>query len=144
MNVLNILCIKKEFNINIIKYCFDYYKNNKTKILKKIFPSVIYYLSNYAYTSNQISFLFNDLGLNDTEIINPIFGRIIYKNPISFKKNNFVKNNFKINLDNIKIIIDNKDNGNDNNEKDLNIKSILYHSLFINKDKIIIYLISFL
>ena len=144
VNVLNILCIKKEFNINIIKYCFDYYKNNKTKILKKIFPSVIYYLSNYAYTSNQISFLFNDLGLNDTEIINPIFGRIIYKNPISFKKNNFVKNNFKINLDNIKIIIDNKDNGNDNNEKDLNIKSILYHSLFINKDESNIYLLIYL
>ena len=144
VNVLNILCIKKEFNINIIKYCFDYYKNNKTKILKKIFPSVIYYLSNYAYTSNQISFLFNDLGLNDTEIINPIYGRIIYKNPISFKKNNFVKNNFKINLDNIKIIIDNKDNGNDNNEKDLNIKSILYHSLFINKDESNIYLLIYL
>ena len=144
VNVLNILCIKKEFNINIIKYCFDYYKNNKTKILKKIFPSVIYYLSSYAYTSNQISFLFNDLGLNDAEIINPIFGRIIYKNPISFKKNNFVKNNFKINLDNIKIIIDNKDNGNDNNEKDLNIKSILYHSLFINKDESNIYLLIYL
>ena len=144
VNVLNILCVKKEFNTNIIKSCFDFYKNNKTKILKTIFPSSIYYLSNYAYTSNQISFLFNDLGLNNAEIINPIYGRLIYKNPILFKKNSFVKNNFKPNLDNIKIIVDNKDDENDNNEKDLNIKSILYHSLFINKDESNIYLLIYL
>ena len=55
-----------------------------------------------------------------------------------------MKNNFKPNLDNIKIIVDNKDDENDNNEKDLNIKSILYHSLFINKDESNIYLLIYL
>ena len=109
-SILNLLCIKKEFDINIIKYCFDFYKNNKTKILKTIFPETIYHLSNFAYTNNQVSFLFNEICAGDEEKMNPIYGRIIYKNPILFLKQNIIKTNYKPNLDKIKIIINNKEN----------------------------------
>ena len=143
VSILNILCIKEEFNINLIKYCFDYYKNNKSKILKTIFPEVIYHLSNYAYTSNQINFLFNSICLSDKEIINPIYGRIIYKNPILFKKTTFIETSFKPTLENIKIFVDNKDDSEDIN-KDLSLSSILYHTLFVNKEETNIYLLIYL
>ena len=141
-NILNILCIKKEFNINIIKYIFDYYKSNKTNILKTIFPEVIYHLSNYSFSNNQISFLFNTICISDKDVINPIYGRIIYKNPILFKKVSIIKTDFKPNLDNINIIIDNKEN--DNEDIDLKFNSIINHILFMNKKESNIYLLIYL
>ena len=142
-NILNLLCIKEEFNVGMITFIFDYYKNNNTNIIKKIFPEVIYHLSNYAYTNNQISFLFNIICLCDKEIINPIYGRIIYKNPILLKKSNIIKTGFKPNLDNIKIIIDNKEDE-DDNEKDLKFNSIINNILFINNKKSNRYLLIYL
>ena len=141
-SILNLLCIKKEFDINIIKYCFDFYKNNKTKILKTIFPETIYHLSNYAYTNNQVSFLFNEICAADEEKMNPIYGRIIYKNPILFLKQNIIKTNYKPNLDKIKIIINNKEN--DDEEYDDNLNSIINYILFINKEESNIYLLIYL
>ena len=141
-SMLNLLCIKKEFDINIIKYCFDFYKNNKTKILKTIFPETIYHLSNYAYTNNQVSFLFNEICAADEEKMNPIYGRIIYKNPILFLKQNIIKTNYKPNLDKIKIIINNKEN--DDEEYDDNLNSIINYILFINKEESNIYLLIYL
>ena len=141
-NILNVLCIKKEFNIDIIKFCFDYYKSKKTNILKSIFPEVIYHLSNYAFTNNQISFLFNTICLSDKEIINPIYGRIIFKNPILFKKANIIKTAFKPSLNNIKIIIDNKQD--EDEENDIKFKSIINHTLFIKKEESNIYLLIYL
>ena len=141
-SILNLLCIKKEFDINIIKYCFDFYKNNKTKILKTIFPETIYHLSNFAYTNNQVSFLFNEICAVDEEKMNPIYGRIIYKNPILFLKQNIIKTNYKPSLDKIKIIINNKEN--DDEENDDNLNSIINYILFINKEESNIYLLIYL
>ena len=144
-NILNLLCIKEEFNVDIISFIFDYYKNNKPNIIETIFPGVIYHLSNYAYTSNQISFVFNEICLSDKEIINPIYGRIIYKNPILLKKANIIKTRFKPSLDNIKIIIDNKEEDDDNNnENDLKFKSIINNILCINNKKSNIYILIYL
>ena len=144
-NILNLLCIKEEFNVGIISFIFDYYKNNKPNIIKTIFPEVIYHLSNYAYTNNQISFVFNEICLSDKEIINPIYGRIIYKNPILLKKANIIKTRFKPSLDNIKIIIDNKeDDDNNDNENDLKFKSIINNILCINNKKSNIYILIYL
>ena len=144
-NILNILCIKQEFNINLIQFCFYYYKINKTKILKTIFPEVIYHLSNYAYTNNQISYLFNLICLSDIDVIFPIYQRIIYKNPILSKKANVIKTKFKPSLDNINIIIDNKEENDDkSNDTNDNVKSIINHILFINKEESNIYFLIYL
>ena len=144
LNLLNILCVQKEFNTNIINHCFDYYKINKTKILTKIFPEIIYHLSNFAYTNKQISFLFNTICLSDSNIINHIYCRIIYKNPILFKKSTIIKTNFKPSLENVKIIIDNKEQDEDDTKKETIINSIINHILFINKDQSNIYLLIYL
>ena len=140
-NILNILCINNEFNIELIKYIFEYYKNKKTKILSIIFPEVIYHLSAYAYTNNQISFLFNTICQSDE--INPIYKRIIYKNPILFKKTTLIKTNFKPSLENIKVIIELNEE-NDEKEDDIKINSIIDHILFINKEESNIYLLIYL
>ena len=141
-NILNLLCIKKEFDIKIIKYCFDYYKNNKTKILSTIFPETIYHLSNYAYTNNQVSFLFNEICATDEKTMNPIYGWIIHKNPILFIKQNIIKTNYKPSFDKIKIIIDNKES--DDEEDNQNLNSIINYILFINKEESNIYLLIYL
>ena len=144
-NMLNILCVKNEFNIDIINYCFDYYKNNKTKILKTIFPDVIYHLSNYAYTINQITFLFDTICFTTNNVINPIYYWIIYKNPILSKKANIIKTKFKPSLDNIKIVIDTQEENDDESSNiNDNIKSIVNHILHINKDDSNIYLLIYL
>ena len=103
-NLLNILCIKKEFNCEIIKFIFDYFITKKYTILNKIFSIVIYYLSNFAYTNNQISFLFNDIC--KSKELNPIYKWILFKNPISYNKTSLIQTDFKPTLNDINIIIE--------------------------------------
>jgi hypothetical protein len=127
-NLLNILCIKKEFNIQIIKNIFNFYVTNKYEILNKIFTIVIYYLSNFAYTTNQIKILFNTICKHKE--LNPIFKWIIYKNPILCNKAILIDAGFILNLKDINITIDSDTDA----EKQENISGIIEKTLKINEE----------
>ena len=103
-NVINILCIQKEFNIQIMNYIYNYYCTNKYKVLDKIFPQAIYYLSNFANSYNQINFLFNTIC--KSKQMNPIYKWLIFKNPILFNKASLIQTDFKPNLSGINIVLD--------------------------------------
>ena len=129
-NLLNILCIRKEFNIKIIKYIYNYYIINRYSILDKIFPGVIYHLSNYAYTYNQISFLFNEICKSDK--LNPLYKWIIFKNPFSSNKMALIQTGFKPNLNNINII----SGINEQNKKDITLNGVIDKTLFeVNEEQ---------
>ena len=133
-NLMNILCIKKEFNINILKYIFDYFLKYKSTMLAKIFPITIYYLSSYAYTNNQILFLFNNLCKNN---LNPLYIWIIYKNPILFNKSLLIQTDFKPSLNGINIVVDDKSKI----EKKSGIADIIEKSLITSEEISNIYLL---
>ena len=95
-NLMNILCIKKEFNINILKFIFNYFIKYKSSMLTKIFPITIYYLSNYAFTNNQIVLLFNIICKSNN--LNPLYKWVIYKNPLLFNKALLIQSDFKPSL----------------------------------------------
>ena len=86
--------------------------------------------------------MFNEICAADEEKMNPIYGRIIYKNPVLFLKQNIIKTKYKPSLDKIKIIINNKEN--DEEENDDNLNSIINYILFINKEESNIYLLIYL
>ena len=75
VNLLNLLALKKDLNIDIFSKIFNYYMNNKYKNLKKVFFDILYYLSTFSYSSNQIDFIFN--------CINKIPSNIIYNKIIT-------------------------------------------------------------
>ena len=58
VNLLNLLALKKDLNIDIFSKIFNYYMNNKYKNLNKVFFDILYYLSTFSYSSNQIDFIF--------------------------------------------------------------------------------------
>ena len=129
-NVLNILCIQKEFNIQIMNYIYNYYCTNKYKIICKIFPQAIYYLSNFANSYNQINFLFNTICKNKQ--MNPIYKWLIFKNPILSNKAILIQTDFKPNLNGINIVLD----IDKINKKDISINDTLDKSLLtINEDQ---------
>ena len=70
VNLLNLLALKKDLNIDIFSKIFNYYCNNKYMNLNKVFFDILYYLSTFSYSSNQIDFIFN--------CINKIPSNIIY------------------------------------------------------------------
>ena len=126
-NLLNILCIKKEFNIEIIKYIFNYYIMNKYPILNKMFTVVIYYLSNFAHTTNQNKILFNTIC--KYKELNPVYKWIMFKNPIIYNKALLINADFKLNLNGINITMD-KDSDNENN----NINDLIHKTLIVNEE----------
>ena len=134
-NMMNILCIKKEFNVEIIKHIFDYFINHKYTMLNKMFSITIYYLSNYAYTINQILFLFNTIC--KYKQLNPIYKWVIYKNPILSKKTILVNTDFILDLKDINIIIE----GDSKNKKYSYIDTIIDNSLLINEEESNLYLL---
>ena len=75
VNLLNLLALKKDLNIDIFSKIFNYYMNNKYKNLNKVFFDILYYLSTFSYSSNQIDFIFN--------CINKIPSNIIYNKIIT-------------------------------------------------------------
>ena len=127
-NLLNILCIKKEFNIQIMKNIFNCYVTNKYTILNKIFNVVIYYLSNFAYTTNQINLLFNTIC--KSKELSPVYKWIIYKNPILCNKAALIDAGFNLNLNDINIIIESDTDA----EKQENISGIIDKTLIINEE----------
>lgn len=135
INMINILCIKKEFNIEIIKHIFDYFANSNYNLLNKMFSISIYYLSNYAYTINQINFLFSTIC--KSEKLCPIYKWIIFKNPILSKKSILLNADFTLSLKDINIILD-EELKNKNNSF---IDSIIDNSLLINEEESNIYLL---
>ena len=136
-NLLNILCIKKEFNIEIIKYIFNYYTMNKYPILNKMFTVVIYYLSNFAHTTNQIKILFNTI-CNYKEL-NPIYKWLMFKNPIIYNKALLINADFKLNLKGINITVD-KDLDIEKN----NINDLIQKTLIDNEELSNVYLLTHL
>ena len=134
-NLINILCIKKEFNTEIIKYVFEYFTKYKNTMLTKNLPINIYYLSNFAYTNNQISFLFNVVC--KSKDLNPIYKWIIYKNPLLYNKATLIQSDFKPTLNDINIIIDE----NKKNEKEELIGNLIEKTLISNEEQSNIYLL---
>ena len=134
-NLMNILCIKKEFNINILKFIFNYFINYKSSMLTKIFPITIYYLSNYAFTNNQIVLLFNIICKSNN--INPLYKWVIYKNPLLFNKALLIQSDFKPSLNGINIIMEEKSK----KEKDICINDIIEKSLITSEEISNIYLL---
>ena len=129
-NILNILCIQKEFNIQIMNYIYNYYCTNKYKVLDKIFPQAIYYLSKFANSYNQINFLFNTIC--KSKQVNPIYKWLIFKNPILSNKASLIQTDFKPNLSGINIVLD----MDKINKKDISINDTLDKSLLtINEDQ---------
>ena len=110
LNLLNLLSLKKDLNIDIFKKILYYYNTQKYKNLNKIFPDVLYYLSNYSYYNPQYEFLFNCL---NSAYINPIYNKLIInhllslnKKPMNYKENPTNKyKNLKFNIidDNLNI-----------------------------------------
>ena len=134
-NLMNILCIKKEFNINILKFIFNYFINYKSSMLTKIFPITIYYLSNYAFTNNQIVLLFNIICKSNN--LNPLYKWVIYKNPLLFNKALLIQSDFKPSLNGINIIMEEKSK----KEKDIYINDIIEKSLITSEEISNIYLL---
>ena len=134
-NLINILSIKKEFNTEIIKYIFDYFTKYKNTMLTKNLPINIYYLSNFAYSNNQISFLFNTIC--KSKDLNPIYKWIIYKNPILYNKTTLIQTDFKPTLNDINIIIDESKKS----EKEILIENLTEKTLTINEEQSHIYLL---
>jgi len=129
-NVLNILCIQKEFNIQLINYIYNYYCTDKYKILSKIVPQAIYYLSNFANSYNQVNFLFNTIC--KSKQMSPIYKWLIFKNPILSNKATLIQTDFKPNLNGLNILLD----MDKMNNKDISINDILDKSLLtINEDQ---------
>lgn len=127
-NVLNILCIQKEFNIQIINHIFKFYCTDKYKILDKIFPQAIYYLSNFSNSYNQINFLFNTICKNKK--LSPIYKWLIFKDPILYNKATLIQTDFKPNLKDINIVVETDKI----NKKDISITHTLDKSLLAIKE----------
>ena len=134
-NLINILCIKKEFNVEIIKYIFEYFIKYKSTMLKKILPISIYYLSNFAYTNNQIELLFNVLCKSNN--LAPIYKWIIFKNQIIFNKASTIQTDFKPSLKSINISIEE----NKKVEKDIYFKHIIEKAIKVNEEESNLYLL---
>ena len=95
VNLINVLAVKKDLNVDIMKKVFIYYKTHKYKILNKVFPDVIYFLSIYSYSNNQFTFLYNEI-CNSNEF-DLLYEYLLIKHLTSLNKmpNNINELNYK-------------------------------------------------
>ena len=113
VNLINVLAVKKDLNVDIMKKVFIYYKTHKYKILNQVFPDVIYFLSIYSYSNNQFSFLLNEV-CNSNEF-DPFYEFLIIKHLKSLNKMPNDKNEFNSKIKKFKFTVINIPN-NDNTE----------------------------
>ena len=97
VNLLNLLALKKDLNIDIFNKIFSFYVQNKYNNLNKVFFDILYYLSSFSYSSNQIEFIFHCIKATPSNIIynKIITNHLLFLNKIPAKLNEQKINNQK-------------------------------------------------